>query len=216
MDPDTGEKHIADVKTKDGIVVELQNSPMDLDEMRSREKFYGRMVWIVNSTKFMNQFHPLSKLPPPESELAKKLVIFRPPRFPIDPSEPGYQINNKPMFLTTAHVKHFDLGNGISTTYYEGALVVSNEYAERTGVRSRFPHREVEEEIAQQFNGHYYLQWTKPRTVWFSATAPVFVDFGVGILFHVLRFKDDHWCTKAYSTHSFLKANGATQLPPEG
>lgn len=46
----TGEKHIADVKRPDGTVVELQNSPMSIEEMQSREDFYGdRMMWIVNA-----------------------------------------------------------------------------------------------------------------------------------------------------------------------
>jgi hypothetical protein len=213
LDPQTGEKHIADVKTKDGVVIELQNSPMDLDEMRSREKFYGRMVWIVNGQKFRDNFHPLSKLPPPESELAKKLVIFRPPRFPLDPSQPGYKFTNSPHFLTTEHVKHIDLGEGVTVTTYDSLTIVSNEYSQRTGMKSRFPHREAEEQIEQEFKGHYYLEWTKPRAVWLSAKAPVFVDLGVGILFHLMRFKDNHLCTRAYSTRAFLQAHDAVSLP---
>ncbi|WP_298953190.1 competence protein CoiA family protein [uncultured Nonlabens sp.] len=38
----TGEKHIADVKTKSGIVIEFQNSPMSHSELKSRESFYKK------------------------------------------------------------------------------------------------------------------------------------------------------------------------------
>ena len=46
-DPATREKHIADVKTPHSLVIEIQNSPIHPEEMRSREKFYESIVWIV-------------------------------------------------------------------------------------------------------------------------------------------------------------------------
>ena len=51
FDPATGEKHIADVKTPHGLVVEIQNSPIRPEELRSREEFYGKLVWIVNGDR---------------------------------------------------------------------------------------------------------------------------------------------------------------------
>lgn len=50
-DPITDERHIADVKTPYGLVIEIQNSPLRTGEMRSREQFYGNMVWIVNGDR---------------------------------------------------------------------------------------------------------------------------------------------------------------------
>jgi len=57
FDPLTGEKHIADVKTPHGLVIEFQNSPMSLAEMASREKFYGNMIWIVNGWRDAGNFN---------------------------------------------------------------------------------------------------------------------------------------------------------------
>jgi len=51
FDPITGEMRRADVKTPDGLVVEMQNSPIHPEEMRSREDFYGKSVWIVNGDR---------------------------------------------------------------------------------------------------------------------------------------------------------------------
>ncbi len=48
FDERTGEKHIADVKTPHGLVIEFQNSPMSFEELASREAFYQEMIWIVN------------------------------------------------------------------------------------------------------------------------------------------------------------------------
>ena len=57
IDKETGEKHIADVKNPHGLVVELQHSPIDPVEMHSREKFYGRMIWIVDGTRGLDAAH---------------------------------------------------------------------------------------------------------------------------------------------------------------
>jgi competence protein CoiA len=56
FDPVTGEKHIADIKLPNGLVIEFQNSPISYDEMRSREAFYGKMIWVVNAAKFHSHF----------------------------------------------------------------------------------------------------------------------------------------------------------------
>ena len=48
---DSGEKHIADVKTQTGWVLEFQHSYLDPEERRSRNAFYSRLVWIVDGTR---------------------------------------------------------------------------------------------------------------------------------------------------------------------
>lgn len=51
IDESNGERHIADVKTSGGVVIEFQNSPIAQDELESREKFYANMLWIVNGDR---------------------------------------------------------------------------------------------------------------------------------------------------------------------
>lgn len=46
-----GEKHIADVKTGDGWVLEFQHSALSADERRARTAFYPRLNWIVDGTR---------------------------------------------------------------------------------------------------------------------------------------------------------------------
>jgi competence protein CoiA len=46
-----GERHIADVKSDRGWVVELQHSPLDPEERLSRENFYKTMVWVVDGMR---------------------------------------------------------------------------------------------------------------------------------------------------------------------
>lgn len=51
FDVTSGEKHIADVKTSKGLVLEFQHSVITPEELRSREQFYGDLVWIVDGCR---------------------------------------------------------------------------------------------------------------------------------------------------------------------
>lgn len=57
VDDRTNEKHIADVKTAAGMVVEVQHSPIREDEARSREHFYRNMIWIVDARHLVGSFY---------------------------------------------------------------------------------------------------------------------------------------------------------------
>ena len=46
-----GEKHIADIKTPDGWAIEFQHSFLNPDERRSRNAFYGKLIWIIDGTR---------------------------------------------------------------------------------------------------------------------------------------------------------------------
>jgi len=46
-----GERHIADVETENGVVIEFQHSNLPRDERESREKFYQNMVWVVDGLR---------------------------------------------------------------------------------------------------------------------------------------------------------------------
>ena len=55
-DEQSGEKHIADVRTPHGLVIEFQHSPLDPLERAARERFYGNMVWVVDGTRLQRDY----------------------------------------------------------------------------------------------------------------------------------------------------------------
>ena len=57
-----GEKHIADVKTPSGLVIEFQHSAIKLEEIASREQFYKHMIWIVDGTRLSTDMRKLTKI----------------------------------------------------------------------------------------------------------------------------------------------------------
>jgi competence protein CoiA len=55
-DQQSGEKHIADVRTNHDLVIEFQRSPLDPQERASREHFYKNMVWVVDGTRLKKDY----------------------------------------------------------------------------------------------------------------------------------------------------------------
>jgi competence protein CoiA len=52
----TGEKHIADIRTIHGLVIEFQHSHINLIERIAREKFYKTIVWVVDGTRLKRDY----------------------------------------------------------------------------------------------------------------------------------------------------------------
>lgn len=48
--------HRADIKTKKGMVIELQNSSISAEEIIERENFYNKMMWVINGESFKDNF----------------------------------------------------------------------------------------------------------------------------------------------------------------
>lgn len=71
-----GEKHIADVKTDSGLVIELQNSSISYEEIESRNNFYKNIIWIVNGENFRERFFLLHLLPDPNSQEMEDIRII--------------------------------------------------------------------------------------------------------------------------------------------
>jgi hypothetical protein len=47
----TGELHIADIKTPYGLTVELQHSAIKLEEVKKRTIFYNNIIWIIDGNR---------------------------------------------------------------------------------------------------------------------------------------------------------------------
>lgn len=95
---ENGERHLADVKTAHGQVLEFQHSAISEAERTSREAVYGLMCWVVNGLRLKNdrakfvetlrlgvvvQENPLTIVVPTASSMllrkwenSQKLVVF--------------------------------------------------------------------------------------------------------------------------------------------
>lgn len=76
----TGERHLADVKTARGLVVQFQNADLDLVERRRRELFFGNLLWVVNAARLKSEVEKFQK-----ARLVKAFRLARPEINPLSP-----------------------------------------------------------------------------------------------------------------------------------
>lgn len=74
FDSTNTEYHRADIYTKTGVTIEFQNSPLSLNELQSREKFYKKLIWVLNGKKFKG-FQISSAIPDPNNSALKGFEV---------------------------------------------------------------------------------------------------------------------------------------------
>jgi len=173
FDNETGEKHVADIKTERGLVIELQHSAMPPEELQAREQFYKRMIWIVDATGFAGNFEvQKDPLPHPNAEILDDVVFF-----------PN---------LASAFWR--------KSEQMEGSRMVEMHPSELIG-----------DQIRDSYRGHHFFKRKKPRSVWFSSTVPVFLDFGDQCLYGLEKYGNSgQWCVQRISKKALVIKNGGT------
>lgn len=159
-DEATGEKHVADIRRPDDLVIELQNSPMSIDEMLSREQFYGdRMVWVVNGENFRDQISIGVALPAPEHPQLEEYRLALP-------------IFGRHAASWLGYFRKSDID---ARTSMSDLLMLF--------------HGKEFEGLEASHRGHHAWSWKRPREVWLHARRTVFFDFGAGCLWGLVNYK---------------------------
>ncbi|MAY84491.1 MAG: hypothetical protein CMP59_10200 [Flavobacteriales bacterium] len=52
----SGEKHIADIKTDQGWIIEVQHSHISHEEINSRNDFYRKIIWIIDGFRLRTDY----------------------------------------------------------------------------------------------------------------------------------------------------------------
>lgn len=91
------EKHIADIQTKDGLIIEFQNSSISRATIREREAFYDDMIWVINAEKFKLKKFSLvqSKLNENKKRCAEKRLAYEKDWEEAEDSSDRYISNNQ-------------------------------------------------------------------------------------------------------------------------
>ena len=167
-----GEKHIADVKRPDGTVIELQNSPMSIEEMNSREAFYGeRMIWIVNGEKFKNHIRISDSLPDPHHERMRDFKL----------GMPTYTKWSK-------HVRE-PCHDGSAFGYFLKSDIAADP---SRGAMYELHHgKAFESVVANSYRGQHAWSWKNPREGWLLSRRTVVFDLGQGEMWALAKYGDD-------------------------
>lgn len=185
FDKATGEKHIADVKTDSGFVLEFQNSPMSLEELQARESFYKKMLWIVNGENFKRNFFILNKLPKPNEEMFFDIAFC--PTKKEDKGKLYWKFSENPDWdQQSDSIKLFKMYN----------------------------YHQIEKHIEAAYVGHHLFDWKRPKAVWYDSTTHVYFDFGDNNLWKLMEYgKNKVSCVRRIDKSYFIKrALEETQL----
>lgn len=103
----TGEKHIADVRTPAGLVLEFQHSRIASEEMAAREAFYGEMAWIVDGRRSeLEPWHFRLSIENPKDGSAKFPLFWHSPSKLV----PTWAASTKPVYLDFGEVVLWRIG----------------------------------------------------------------------------------------------------------
>ena len=96
-----GEKHIADVKTPNGLVIEFQHSAISSEEKLSRETFYKNMIWVVDGRRLEKDFQRFNE----SFRTSDWRPFIRKNRIPSRNLPKSWQSSNKLVFFDWGFVK---------------------------------------------------------------------------------------------------------------
>jgi len=125
-------------------------------ERRSREDFYGNLVWVIDGRGFRDNFDIYHLLPAPDAEIAQDLVWAKATR-PMQGA-----------------------ARGIFFRLSESRAEFPDENITKATLRGGFYHfmHEIEAEVEQAYRGHHQYDWVRRRRTWLDAASPVYIDFG--------------------------------------
>lgn len=193
-DQATGEKHIADVFNPNlELVIEFQNSPLSIGEMKSREAFYKKMIWIVNAQDFDFRTSSLDEWNEDVGKLERKL---RRNALKIH-QKPSYELHEK-NFLAELELQRIRKAQGYGGISKEEAAYRIWK-AENEILRNKLEfYKDAEDEASNALRMYLddmelyrkknenrdfedlFIQyfWSRRREVWSQASLPVFFDLG--------------------------------------
>lgn len=111
------ERHLADVRTDNGVVLEFQNSPISTSTIRTRETFYGNMIWVINAELFKENFKIRSVVTSHLRSLERSM---------FNPKVPVEEYYNKEIELTIDEIED----KGAEIEEYKGIIANSHQELE--------------------------------------------------------------------------------------
>ena len=143
-----GIRHIADIYSNNGVVIELQNSPIQRQIIRKRENFYGeRMLWLINGSQFVHNFTTHISIPKGWIITSRGLVNIytgevkavvkenKPKEYGFRWSYPrrSWEDVQRPIFIDFADDKLFWIKKGMGTSYGDGIFIQKESFIKKYG-----------------------------------------------------------------------------------
>lgn len=199
-----GEKHRADVLNPiKNLTIEFQNSPINIDELRSRECFYEKMIWVINANNLIIEFEDLNThLNEVESikdkylgnKINDQIKVSKDVQRDLIKISDEIKQNWKQGFseqMIKDILLHFDVEveKVIASLIYRGSndsfIISANQLKEEIllPIFNKAINDAKEYARKKKESNIYKYKWIRRRKVWDYAMQPVFLDTGKELLF---------------------------------
>ena len=173
----TGEIHIADTVNAKDVVIEFQNSPIDIEEKLKRDTFYRKIVWVVNAEKFRNKLN-LTRLT--TSQYERKLVELSncgTVNYIAGQVEDIYKkLESTFNYLPDSLCDYVDLNlRGLLRNFEKEWNEIKHHVENK---RLDYINNQKTKIEKSKYRRYYDLKWSYPRKCWYESTTPVFFDLG--------------------------------------
>lgn len=144
-----GIRHIADIQTRENVVIELQNSPISKPVIRERENFYGeRMIWLINGREFKSyltvkdfwedkDYLELKSLPrPPKRWIRSRPEILKGTNgefFKWKKPRKSWEDVQRHLFIDFGEDSLFRVHEGMGTSQIRGTFISKEKFINKYG-----------------------------------------------------------------------------------
>ena len=158
-DERTNEVHRADIHTASGVTIEFQNSPISINERKSRDDFYEKLIWIVNAKEF--EITPTRNIPDPTSPLLDDYI------FEVDKNGYGHQL----LFSRKYDPVKNPMGRSRTFGINDNQMREVAEHLDCSGKYVMFTWKYARQ-VWLRTNAHIFLDFGYPDNIYWLRTRP--------------------------------------------
>lgn len=180
------EFHIADIIGNNDVVIEIQHSPISETEIRKREIFYDKMIWVLNARSFAQNLRISGMVE--DYKVVNNLSIFNMAK------DPKGRIKNVNMIVPVNDDGTIEHTLKTNMDLWKDASSAGNQWELKDW--KNFQQHDLREDIANAYVGHALdnklqgwikrlgesgsigVTWKRLRKSWLAAEKPIFLDMG--------------------------------------
>jgi competence CoiA-like predicted nuclease len=191
IDKINNEIHRADIYLNNGVVIEIQNSPIVIKEVSEREAFYNRkgLIWILNAANLIPKSTFINYLKPDNCLI--KIKFFRPLYYEFNTNTIINELKEMNCFSFDKNYEYSDTKDEINYTLYSNSLIdlsfeedkikssiesITLKNNRALYNRADFQFKVEIDVVNNKFTLHKFLYKTQWRKFIDEMSAPVFLD----------------------------------------
>ena len=201
---ENGEKHIADIHFHNiNLTIEFQHSPIKIDEIKSRESFYKKLIWVIDLTPYKKNvsfnsniyeaFRKFSNdLIDKEKQLHKKNEDKKSHLDLIKSEKQLFELLEYFALIKKKYFPAYFINNKKSSTARRLLKFIYKKKSENPNIEGQFYSDQKITKLKQDSKldmtyNHLLMIWKNKHKRWFNAEKPMFFDIGDDYLYRSIE-----------------------------